>query len=106
MPKANHFHESSIMALLFIHKIIDWLASKILEYKRLDKQTEWSMCELMLGAVQDGIILILRTRVVGQGCSILQRYQRLRYYSQLFDTREVDSTFYDRFYSQMTKAAI
>ncbi|MRN40066.1 MAG: DUF72 domain-containing protein [Nitrosopumilales archaeon] len=32
--------------------------------------------------------------------------KRLRYYSQLFDTREVDSTFYDRFYSQMTKAAI
>ena len=27
----------------------------------------------------------------------------LRYYSQFFDTAEMDSTFYDRFYSQMTK---
>jgi len=30
------------MVLLFSHhKIIEWLASKILEYKRLDKKTEW-----------------------------------------------------------------
>ena len=29
--------------------------------------------------------------------------KRLRYYSQSFDTGEMDSTFYDRFYSQMTK---
>lgn len=27
---------------------MDWLACKILEYKRLDKQTEWSICELIL----------------------------------------------------------
>ena len=33
--------ESSIMALLFAqHKIIEWLASQILEYKRLDKKTD------------------------------------------------------------------
>ena len=29
--------------------------------------------------------------------------KRLRYYSQFFSTAEMDSTFYDRFYSQMTK---
>jgi uncharacterized protein YecE (DUF72 family) len=29
--------------------------------------------------------------------------KRLRYYSQFFNTAEMDSTFYDRFYSQMTK---
>src|SRR5438128_9129392 len=35
--KGQPFPESSIMALLFSqHKIIEWLASKKLEYKRLD----------------------------------------------------------------------
>jgi uncharacterized protein YecE (DUF72 family) len=29
--------------------------------------------------------------------------KRLRYYSQFFNTAEMDSSFYDRFYSQMTK---
>lgn len=29
--------------------------------------------------------------------------KRLRYYSQFFNTAEMDSTFYDRFYSKMTK---
>ena len=29
--------------------------------------------------------------------------KRLRYYSQFFSTAEMDSSFYDRFYSQMTK---
>jgi uncharacterized protein YecE (DUF72 family) len=29
--------------------------------------------------------------------------KRLRYYSQFFETAEMDSTFYDRFYSKMTK---
>src|SRR5438132_10029371 len=29
--------------------------------------------------------------------------KRLRYYSQFFNTAEMDSTFYQRFYSQMTK---
>ena len=29
--------------------------------------------------------------------------KRLRYYSQFFNTAEMDSTFYERFYSQMTK---
>ena len=29
--------------------------------------------------------------------------KRLRYYSQFFNTAEMDSTFYDKFYSQMTK---
>jgi uncharacterized protein YecE (DUF72 family) len=29
--------------------------------------------------------------------------KRLRYYSQFFDTAEMDSTFYNRFYSKMTK---
>ena len=29
--------------------------------------------------------------------------QRLRYYSQFFNTAEMDSTFYNRFYSKMTK---
>src|ERR687887_2666012 len=29
--------------------------------------------------------------------------KRLRYYSQLFNTAEMDSTFYERFYSNMTK---
>src|SRR5215469_13618779 len=29
--------------------------------------------------------------------------KRLRYYSHYFNTAEMDSTFYDRFYSQMTK---
>ncbi|MGC2572587.1 MAG: DUF72 domain-containing protein [Candidatus Nitrosopolaris sp.] len=29
--------------------------------------------------------------------------KRLRYYSQFFNTAEMDSTFYDRFYSHMTK---
>jgi uncharacterized protein YecE (DUF72 family) len=29
--------------------------------------------------------------------------KRLRYYSQFFNTAETDSTFYERFYSLMTK---
>src|SRR5712691_10764782 len=29
--------------------------------------------------------------------------KRLRYYSQFFNTADMDSTFYERFYSQMTK---
>jgi uncharacterized protein YecE (DUF72 family) len=29
--------------------------------------------------------------------------KRLRYYSQFFNTAEVDSTFYEKFYSHMTK---
>ena len=29
--------------------------------------------------------------------------KRLRYYSQFFETAEMDSTFYNRFYSKMTK---
>src|SRR5215469_15334956 len=29
--------------------------------------------------------------------------KRLRYYSQFFNTAEMDSSFYDRFYSHMTK---
>jgi hypothetical protein len=29
--------------------------------------------------------------------------KRLRYYSQFFDTAEMDSTFYEKFYSHMTK---
>jgi uncharacterized protein YecE (DUF72 family) len=29
--------------------------------------------------------------------------KRLRYYSQFFDTVEIDSTFYEKFYSNMTK---
>jgi uncharacterized protein YecE (DUF72 family) len=29
--------------------------------------------------------------------------KRLRYCSQFFDTAEIDSTFYEKFYSQMTK---
>src|SRR5207247_2697489 len=29
--------------------------------------------------------------------------KRLRYYSQFFDTAEMDSSFYEKFYSQMTK---
>jgi uncharacterized protein YecE (DUF72 family) len=29
--------------------------------------------------------------------------KRLRYYSQFFKTAEMDSTFYNRFYSKMTK---
>ncbi|MFY9797603.1 MAG: DUF72 domain-containing protein [Candidatus Nitrosopolaris sp.] len=29
--------------------------------------------------------------------------KRLRYYSQFFNTAEMDSTFYERFYSNMTK---
>jgi uncharacterized protein YecE (DUF72 family) len=29
--------------------------------------------------------------------------KRLRYYSQFFDTAEIDSTFYEKFYSSMAK---
>jgi uncharacterized protein YecE (DUF72 family) len=29
--------------------------------------------------------------------------KRLRYYSQFFDTAEIDSTFYEKFYTNMTK---
>ena len=29
--------------------------------------------------------------------------KRLRYYSQFFSTEEMDYTFYDKFYSQMTR---
>ena len=29
--------------------------------------------------------------------------KRLRYYSQFFDTAEIDSTFYEKFYNNMTR---
>ena len=32
--------------------------------------------------------------------------KRLRYYSQFFDTAEMDSIFYEKFYSHMTKAPL
>jgi mannose-6-phosphate isomerase-like protein (cupin superfamily) len=55
-------------------------------------------------AVQAGIILILLTKVDGQVYSILIRTLRgFRICSQFFNTAEMDSSFYEKFYSQMTK---
>jgi uncharacterized protein YecE (DUF72 family) len=53
-------------------------------------------------AVQAGIILILLTKGGWTGVFYPDNTKRLRYYSQFFNTAEMDS-FYDRFYSQMTK---
>jgi len=61
------------------------------------------MGEVFLGC--SGWILILQTKVAGQTgvFSPDKDAKRLPYYSQFFNTVDTDSTFYDRFYSQMTK---
>jgi uncharacterized protein YecE (DUF72 family) len=53
--------------------------------------------------VLDGITEILQTRADGLKFSIQTKKQRLRYYSEYFITVEMDSIFYEEFYSKMTK---
>ena len=54
-------------------------------------------------AVQFGTIQTLQIKVAGLEYSIQTKTSKGRYYSQFFSTAELDSTFYDKFYSQMTK---
>ena len=61
------------------------------------------MSEQVLVGCSDGIMVILQTKEDGPCIYPDKDTKRLRSYSQFFNTAEMDSIFYEKFYSKMTK---
>jgi hypothetical protein len=63
------------------------------EYEQDKACSGWDYPPLLLRRVEDGQSFLPHDKET----------KRLHYYSQFFETTEMDSTFYNRFYSKMTK---